>query len=157
MSDCFSSAYYLFFIGVISLLALYTATLVKVIRGSSFRFLIQVIVMMMISNLGTFISIIASTYWCTSGKTSSFWNVVLWLSRSIEDVFYYTAHWMIASKYNQIASEMPYLLHEVNIPASEQACHLRMFWILLVLNTLPAILESALGIPYNRLIWIQRP
>jgi magnesium-transporting ATPase (P-type) len=80
----------------------------------------------------------------------------LWLTRLTQDGFYDVAHWILASKYNQIASEIPYLLHEVSIPASSKACHQRMFWVFLILNTLPAILQTVLGIPFNYYTYIDQ-
>lgn len=67
-----------------------------------------------------------------------------------------TSHWMIASRYNQIASEMPYVLHDVRIPASMQACHKRTYWSLLVLNTLPSIINFAVGIPYGNIYEVKK-
>jgi hypothetical protein len=63
---------------------------------------------------------------------------------------------MIASRYNQIASEMPYVLHDVRIPANLQACHKRTYWSLLVLNTLPAIIDFAIGIPYGNIVYVKK-
>jgi hypothetical protein len=74
--------------------------------------------MLMISNIGSLACLLATGLFCASAAKSVFWNVTKWLSGSIQDGFFLTAHWILASKYNQIASEIPYLLHEVSIPAS---------------------------------------
>ena len=108
--------------------------------------------MLMISNVGTIAVNISSFQWCKQKNT--FINVATNLTESIQDGFYGVAHWILASKYNQIASEIPYLIYEVSIPASLKACHQRMYWIFLILNTLPAILGSVLNIPYNQYYYI---
>ena len=84
----------------------------RVLRGARYRFLIYVIVLLMISNVASFVNQLASYYWCASGFRSNFWNVVKWLAISILYGFYNNAHWILASKYNQIASAMPFLLQE---------------------------------------------
>lgn len=112
--------------------------------------------MLMISNLATLAGILASFYFCKSDYTSSTWNVAFWLSYSTQNGFYAVSHWIIAFKYNKIASEFPYLLNKQKIPASLLASHKRMYWIFLILGMLPAILESVLGIPFYSHIYIQR-
>ena len=79
MSDCFKHVYVLYLINVTSLLILYTLTLVRVIRGSSYFFLKQVIVMLMISNLGTLAGVFLTFYNCTIDHKSNTWNIAFLL------------------------------------------------------------------------------
>ncbi len=118
MLKCFNAISYFILACVISLLVLYLLTLVRVIRGARYRFLIYVIVMLMISNLGSVATIFATSYYCKTEFKSNTWNVLKWLTGSIQNGFYFVAHWILASKYNQIASAMPFLLKNENIPAS---------------------------------------
>ena len=103
---------------------------------------------MMIYNLGWLGSELAAYNICTSNYESISWIIAFCLFVSIQVGSYGIAHWLLASKYNQIASDIPYLIHDVDPPASQKACHSRMYWVFLVLNTIPPILLSAFGIPY---------
>ena len=90
MTECFNGVFVLILTNVLLLLVLYTLTLVKVIRGSKYCFLIQFISFMIISNLGSLVATFARIYWCTSLQNenpSSSWNVVYWLSRAVQDGF----------------------------------------------------------------------
>ncbi len=91
MKECFNGVYVLLLINASLLLVLYTLTLVKVIRGSRYCFLVQFISFMIISNLGTLVATSAKIYWCISLQRkdpSSSWNVVFWLFRAVQDGFY---------------------------------------------------------------------
>jgi hypothetical protein len=74
--------------------------------------------MLLISNLGSVATLFATGYYCRKKLQSNTWNVLKWLTGSIQDGFYFVSHWILASKYNQIASAMPFLLKDENIPAS---------------------------------------
>jgi len=117
MSDCLNGLYILLFFSVPALFVLYTMTIVRVIKGSKYRFLKQVIALLMISNLGVLTTVFSSIYLCRNQK-STFWTYVFWLSTGAYYGFYGVAHWILASKYNQIASEIPYLLYDTTVPAS---------------------------------------
>jgi len=155
MQECFNAAIYIVLICVTSLFVLWTISLAKVIRGSPYKFLIIVIALLMVSNLSKMVEMFATGYYCVSDYKSNSWSVTKWLTSSIQIGTYTMAHWLVASKYNQIASEVPYLLHEVSIPASQKTCHRRMFWIFFSLIGLFACFQSVLGIPYNKATYIK--
>ena len=60
MLKCFNVISYFILACVIPLVVLYLITLVRVIRGARYRFLIYVIVMLLISNLGSVATIFAT-------------------------------------------------------------------------------------------------
>jgi hypothetical protein len=66
------------------------------------------------------------------------------------------SHWIIASHYNRIASEMPYVVNDVRIPHRMQARHKCMYWLLLALIVPCAVLLSVLGIPYYNQVYIKK-
>jgi hypothetical protein len=104
------------------------------------------IALLIVSSLGTLANVYVNTKHFTTDEKSSSLNVALGLTESVQDGFFLASHWILASRYNQIASEMPYVVHNVRIPLKMQACHKRIYWLLLVLIIMAAVFECVLDI-----------
>jgi hypothetical protein len=79
------------------LIALLMACLIKAVRGTRFKFVITLIVLLLLSNIGTLINIEASFALFVIEDSSSLQIYLLCIGQGVQDVFFCVAHWMFAS------------------------------------------------------------
>ena len=125
----------------------YLATLVKVIRGSKYKFLISQILMLTISNVGTIATIFAfyeifySTN-CNDPQSRKKWLIVLSCCQAVQDGFFAVPHWLFADKYYKIGMQMPLLVQGIVIPESTKKSDRRRKTVLLWLNIVMPIFAA---------------
>ena len=98
------------------LIALYAATLGKVIMGSKFTFVIKLLVMMIVSNFAVIMVIAADQHLFRSSSDTSinynFWACVQSIFVILRDVTFNVSHWMFSFEYFSIARFMPYAIRD---------------------------------------------
>jgi hypothetical protein len=118
------------------LVLLYGATLIKVCRGSKYKFVITLLVLLLLSNLSIF-PYMGSFYELI---TKSFSNVP-WFWITLDSFCGFTllacfnaAHWIFAFEYYSIARFMPFVLKGQDLPESKVKCDRVLNKVMLLLN-----------------------
>jgi hypothetical protein len=119
---------------IVLVLCTYLTTLVHVCRGSRYQFVINLVLLLILSNCS---ELLLSYTNMKIYEYSEPTRVNVWLL-GIGIVFYNVpfnvAHFLLGWKYNEIAADIPDILNEnpESIPYSEK--HRTTYWILLLLN-----------------------
>jgi hypothetical protein len=94
------------------LVLLYSVTLVKVCRGSGYRLVIVLILLLIISNLAMAAQAILSIGTFVDEKTPATItvDVMIAVTYYLFEVTFAVSHWALASNYKMIAKEMPVIL-----------------------------------------------
>jgi hypothetical protein len=136
---------------------MYFAVLIKVHRGSKFRFVYVISSLMLVSNL-TGILVEGTNYEILGeyapDKTSYSAGVFVWIIMQaifsfLRDSTFNVAHWEFAFKYFKISIEVPQLLNGVSPDDSNDRFFKVTYYSLLVINILVALLSSMSIAVYN--------
>lgn len=136
---------------------MYIAVLVKVHRGSQFRFVTVISGLMLVSNL-TGILVVITNFEILGAydpnKTSYSAGVFIWIvvqaiTMFLRDSTFNVAHWEFAFKYFKISIEVPQLLKGGTADDSNDKFFKFTYYSLLVLNVLVALLSSVAIALYN--------
>ena len=131
------------------LLLLYTAILVHIRLGSSYKQLSYLIGLLFVSNIGTLL-IVYSNYKLFSKDQCTLGFVwMLALGYSIQDGFFGVSHHILAAQYTKMATEIPLKLQHMKVSKEYKRSQRRLFWILLVMNILFPVLEAVVLVPFN--------
>ena len=133
------------------LVLLYSVTLVKVCRGSGYRLVIVLILLLIISNLAMAAQAILSIGTFVDKTTSATIavDVMIAVTYYLFEVTFAVTHWALASNYKMIAKEMPVILDGGQIDQAQKDRRNKEYKILLALNILAPTMEMAVGIPLN--------
>lgn len=133
------------------LVLLYSVTLVKVCRGSGYRLVIVLILLLIISNLAMAAQAILSIGTFVDKTTSATIavDVMIAVTYYLFEVTFAVTHWALASNYKMIAKEMPVILDGGQIDQAQKDRRNKEYNILLALNILAPTIEMAVGIPLN--------
>ena len=98
------------------LIILYTVALDKVLRNSKLSNVIQLLILLIVSNLALISSYFAyykyeSNYWNTASIEMD-WVVIQAISAFIRDVCFNIAHWLFAFEYFSTANIMPFIIRD---------------------------------------------
>lgn len=143
--------FYLIFtlVGSALLILGYLWTLIHTICGSKYKFVIELLIMLVLSNAGTILMVYTNfQLFAITDKSETFvW--LLGLSIFVQDCMFCVSHLMLAHKYRGIAFTIPYLL-ERKRPPLEPMCSILVYSILITLNILFPLLECMFLVPFNK-------
>jgi hypothetical protein len=75
--------------------------------------------------------------------------VILSLGETIADLGFCVSHWVFAARYYLMGIQMPYVVEGKSLPEDQQQRFALLYKVLLVLNFVCPVLESAVLIPFN--------
>ena len=92
------------------LIAAYITVLVKVYRGTHFQIVTKILILLLVSNIGTVINTYAS-YFLLIKERTSFMNVLLLsIGESVQDSCFGVAHWIFAMQFYRIGTDLPLIV-----------------------------------------------
>ena len=96
------------------LVLVYCATLIKVLTGSRYKFVIKLVCMLMISNVCSVIPYYLAKHWYLfSGVVL---NLLFFFARTIGTTCFNIAMWMFAFEYYSMSRKTPFLLKNFKVP-----------------------------------------
>ena len=118
------------------IILMYIATLIKVCRGSKYKFVIRLLILLIVSNL----CLLLSEWSFYEYKTRTFVGVPwFWISLSAISSFtllvcFNISRWIFAFEYYSISRFMPYVLKDEDLPENEQKFDKRLNKIMITIN-----------------------
>ena len=136
----------------VALLAMSTATLIRVCRGRKFTFVVKLIVLLMLSSVAVISGSISNYEEFEAAQlatNTTFWLWMSGLSYAVHDASFNVAHWMFAFEYYSISRYMPYLLVKSTPSAGMIRCDERVYKVLMFFNVLAPVANGASLLMYN--------
>lgn len=135
------------------LILLFTITLIKVCLGSRHKMLMQLLVLLVLSNIGVIadceINTIIVRHNNEGAQTSKQVDLGQFLSTQVRDISFNLAHWIFAFEYYAISKLIPFVLQQKSLPGGMLAQQRFFFWAVLVLNITSPFLEGLMTFEYN--------
>ena len=134
-------------IGVIVLLVMYFWTLVHTCAGSKYKFVINLLVMLLLSNLATLFVVYTNwkLFYVGDEQEATVW--LLALSVGVQDCMFNISHFVLAQKYKNIADKVPLLLARRRPQKPLKDVMIESF--LMTMNILVPLVEAILLVPFN--------
>jgi hypothetical protein len=148
---------------VVVLLGAYAKTLYNTCKGSKYKFVQEVLIMLLISNFGTLMLMFSNyelfVYMPNHEPLKEGWGTgyvwMLGFSIMIQDSMFSVSHLLLAQKYKNIAQTMPYLLQRKR-PPPEPLKQLMIYSLLVTMNILFPVMECVFLIPYNKQVLVDQ-
>jgi magnesium-transporting ATPase (P-type) len=97
-------------IGVVVLIGMYFTTLLHTCAGSKYKFVINLLVMLILSNIATMFVVYTNwkLFYVQDQKEGFVW--LLAVAVGVQDVMFNVSHFVLAQKYREISNKVPQLL-----------------------------------------------
>lgn len=99
----------------------YTVTLIKVRLGSKYRLITVLILILIASNLGTLLNAYATFQLFVKENETLALVLFLCFGEALQDTCFNVSHWLFASQYYRIGTEMPFKVRGQAIPQEIEA------------------------------------
>ena len=118
------------------LIMLYGATLVKACRGSKYKFVVKLLILLILSNVALILNYLSYYWWFQTdfSNRAIVWISLLSISGFLLIACFNLSYWMFAFEYYSIARFMPFVLKGQDLPESKLKCDGAINKIMLFLN-----------------------
>ena len=92
------------------LILMYTKTLFSAYTGSKYKFVVRILVMLLLSNVGTLTGAVADYMFFLKKDYKLGYVWMLALAVALQDSMFCISHWLLAAKYKAISEKVPLIL-----------------------------------------------